>query len=195
MLILLPLGLNTLLSMLSDSLNSVELWSYVLLSFPGYLSFTICLGHLWLTLLNSFAYNLFFLSDSCNNFSLKVMTYKFSMDCVVVNLILTPLFLRLFHLWIAIFLKFFIYFFYKNIAPFNLLCKLYFLYKYFIAIIISKLLLYYIKYIIVTLEFWREGVYQVLSWNSPLLPWVLAIIDTTYYEPLCIMSLLHWFYF
>ena len=130
-LILLPLGLNTLLSMLSDSLNSVELWSYVLLSFPGYLSFTICLGHLWLTLLNSFAYNLFFLSDSCNNFSLKVMTYKFSMNCVVVNLILTPLFLRLFHLWIAIFLKFFIYFFYKNIAPFNLLCKLYFLYKYF----------------------------------------------------------------
>lgn len=127
---LLPLCLNTLPAVLSDSLNSIELWSYVFLSFPGYLSFTICLGHLWLTLLNSFAYNLFFLSDSCNHFSLTVMTYKFSMNCVVVNLILTLLFLRLFHLWIAVLLKFFIYFFFTNIAPFNLLCKLYLLYKY-----------------------------------------------------------------
>ena len=137
-----------------------------------------------------------FLSDSCNNFSLIVMTWKFSMNCVVVNLILSTLFLRLFHLQIAIFLKFFINSFYTNIAPFYLLCQLYFLYKYFIVIVVSNLVLCYIKYIIITLEFWRErGISSTILkfTTSPLsvsYSWSHLLWTSLYYEFIAVILFL-----
>lgn len=140
-------------------------------------------------------------SDHFNNVSLVVMICKFTMKYVVVNLSLPLLFLRLFHVWIAAFLKFSIYSFYTNIAPFYLLYKLYFLYKYCLWFFFNcnwNIKVYYslFKNIFITLDFFGgQRVYQVPSWNSPLLPPVFKLEFIPPAMSLCIMNLLQWFYF